>query len=206
MTLHPRLAAYIESVRSDETLVLPDRKDALEDLADYIAAIADSGSPAQLVFICTHNSRRSHLTQIWATVAAAVHGVPAACYSGGTEVTAFNPRAVAALERAGFDITNPGGDNPHYIVRFATDAPGIVCFSKTYDDDTNPTSGFCAVMTCDDADKNCPFIPGATRIPVRYEDPKVSDGTPEESVRYDERTRQIAAEMFYVMHKVSEKA
>ncbi len=205
MRLRTQLAAYTESVLANTSRVPPQRKDVLDNLAAYVAENASADKPAQLVFICTHNSRRSHLAQIWATVAAAVHGLPVVSYSGGTEVTAFNPRAVAALERAGFAVANRGGDNPRYTITYAPDAPGIVCFSKTYDDDTNPTSGFAAVMTCDDADKNCPFIPGATRIAVRYEDPKVADGTPEESARYDERTRQIAAEMFYVMQQVAER-
>ena len=59
-------------------------------------------------------------------------------------------------------------------------------------------------MTCSDTDQNCPFIPGASlRIPITYEDPKEADGTDYESVRYDERCKQIATEMFYLMSQVN---
>jgi len=205
MKLFPSLQAYVDKVLSADPPVAEDRVDVLDQLADYIADAAIDRRAAKLVFICTHNSRRSHLAQIWATVAAGYYGIPAVSYSGGTEVTAFNPRAVAALKRAGLriDVSDPRGDsgdvdNPHYLVSFSADVPAIECYSKLYDGPDNPHEDFAAVMTCDHADENCPFIPGATRIAVRYNDPKSADGTPEESERYDERTRQIAAEMFYV--------
>ena len=205
MNLFPGLQAYVDEVLSSDPPVAPDRICALDVLAGYIASRVNKDHPAQLVFICTHNSRRSHLAQIWTTVAAAYYGIPVASYSGGTEVTAFNPRAVAALRRAGFriEVSDPRSDssdvdNPHYLVSFSADVPAIECYSKLYDDPDNPHWDFAAVMTCDHADEHCPFIPGATRIAVRYDDPKSADGTSEETFRDDERTRQIAAEMFFV--------
>jgi len=158
------------------------------------------------MFICTHNSRRSHLSQIWASTAAAYYGVPGVeTYSGGTEATAFNPRAVAALKRAGFEISHSATqDNPHYTVRFHDNAPAMECFSKVYKQPPNPTADFCAIMTCAQADKNCPVVRGATlRIGVPYEDPKAFDGTPEEAAKYDERCQQIAREILYVFANAS---
>ena len=207
MNLFPGLQAYVDEILADESLIGAERLGALNELAEYIASAVRAKRTARLVFICTHNSRRSHLAQIWATVACAQYDLSVVSYSGGTEATAFNPRAVAALERAGFQIAVRGNGrhsdstsaaNPHYLVSFSADVPAIECYSKLYDDPDNPHSDFAAVMTCDHADENCPFIPGATRIAVRYDDPKSADGTPEEAARYDERTRQIAAEMFYV--------
>jgi arsenate reductase len=107
---------------------------------------------------------------------------------------------VAALQRTGFKIDSPGGENPHYQVAFAETQSLLVCYSKTFDDVVNPKSGFAAIMTCSDADENCPFIPGAAfRLPLTYDDPKVADGTPEETARYDERVRQIGREILYAM-------
>jgi hypothetical protein len=58
-------------------------------------------------------------------------------------------------------------------------------------------------MTCSEADKNCPVVRGAAvRVALPYEDPKVADGTPAEAARYDERSRQIATEMFYLFSEV----
>ncbi len=117
-------------------------------------------------------------------------------FSGGLEVTAFNPRAMAAVERAGFVIDAPGGDNPHVRVTFATDRPAIEAFSKKYGDPFNPQRDFAAVMTCSHADASCPLVLGASlRVSVPYEDPKASDGTPDETATYDARSKQIATEM-----------
>ena len=59
-------------------------------------------------------------------------------------------------------------------------------------------------MTCDHADENCPFIPGCdVRLPIRYEDPKAFDDTPLEAEKYDERSLQIANEMFYAFKNIN---
>lgn len=180
-----------------------DRKAILQPLIDYLQTKVDQGGVAHLNFICTHNSRRSQLAQVWAQTAAYYFGVPATCYSGGVEVTAFNERAVASLKRSGFRIASKGEGNPEYQVYYSEDRPPIRAFSKLYDDPENTAPVFAAVMTCSDADENCPFIPGTeVRIPLRYEDPKEFDGTPEEAKRYDERSRQIASELFYVFSKI----
>lgn len=199
--MYPSIYSYIQSLTPEMKLIPRPRQELLLRLAEQVQP------GASLTFICTHNSRRSHFGQIWAAVAAAWYGVEGVkTYSGGTEATAFNPRAVAALERAGFRVENPGGANPVYQVFFSETRPPLECFSKTFDDPVNPASGFAAVMTCSDADENCPFIPGAAvRIPLTYEDPKEADGTPEETARYDERCRQIAVEMFYAFALLTQK-
>jgi arsenate reductase len=204
-TMYPRLTTYLESTIEEVDAIPQERKDQLKKIALFIRTKKQSNEPANLTFICTHNSRRSHMSQIWATTAAAYFGIEEGIYtySGGTEATAFNPRAVAAIERAGFKVDNPGGDNPRYQVAFADNFPRMECFSKKYDDQANPQENFVAIMTCSEADKNCPFIPGATlRVPIPYLDPKEADGTAEEAAIYDERCKQIATEMFYIMSQV----
>lgn len=188
-----------EELLAEAALIPQPRQELLNRLTSYLVQKLANNEPISLNFICTHNSRRSHLGQIWAAVAAAYFGFEnVATFSGGTESTAFNPRAVAALEKAGFEIKNPGGENPHYEVRFALDTPPLICFSKTYDDPANPKTKFAAIMTCSDADENCPFIPGAElRLPLTYEDPKIADDTPEEAAHYNERLRQIGREILY---------
>ena len=183
------------------------RREPLDELARFIATQRARGEPARLLFICTHNSRRSHLGQIWAAVAAAVHGVDGVeTFSGGTEVTAFDPRAVEALRRAGIAIETADADaqNPRYQVSFAASRPPLAAFSKKYDDPPNPTAEFAAVMTCSEADRSCPFVRGAAlRVALPYVDPKESDGTPHEAATYDERSHQIASEMFYLLSRVA---
>ena len=181
------------------------RREKLQQLASYVDSRKGSDRIA-LNIICTHNSRRSHLAQIWAATAAYYHGVAGVeTFSGGTEATAFNPRAVAAIRRAGFQVEAGEGDNPVYILTYATDAEPLQCFSKVYDHELNPQSKFAAIMTCSDADEYCPFIPGVElRLPLTYDDPKEADDTPEETARYDERVRQIGREILYAFSLVNE--
>ncbi|MBK6947106.1 MAG: protein-tyrosine-phosphatase [Haliscomenobacter sp.] len=195
----------MDSILLEISRITPERKQALSQIARFVEEQKKAENPVNLTFICTHNSRRSHMSQIWASVAVFCYGIDGVeMYSGGTEATAFNPRAVAAMDRAGFRIQNPGGENPHYLVVYSDQSAALECFSKTYDDPFNPKQHFAAVMTCSEADKNCPLVAGASdRISIPYEDPKEADGTPEETARYDERCAQIAAEMFYVFSQVN---
>ena len=201
MEVYPELAATIEKAK---TLPLSEeRKKVLQELIDYIQGKKESGAPVQLNFICTHNSRRSQFSQLWAQTIADMMGVAIFSYSGGVEVTAFNERGIASVERAGFRVSQEGEENPRVALKYAEDADPIIAFSKIYDDEHNPKEGFAAVMTCSHADENCPYISGAeTRIPVRYEDPKAFDGTDQEAEKYDERSLQIASEMIYVFSNI----
>lgn len=198
----PALASTIEKARK---LEIPEvRKDVLKPLIEYIQSKIDQGKDINLNFICTHNSRRSQFSQVWAKTAADYFGVLANCYSGGVEVTAFNERAVESIKRSGFRVSSKGETNPVYFVFNSDDNDEpISAFSKLFDDPINKSDQFAAVMTCSHADENCPFIPGTEkRIPVRYEDPKEFDGTPQEAERYDERSMQIASEMCYVFSNI----
>ncbi len=204
VALLPAVAASLASLQAGFDAVPPERKQSLEKLALFVRARRSSGETARLLFICTHNSRRSHLGQVWASAAAAYYGVDGVeAYSGGTETSAFNPRAMAALERAGFQLASPGGDNPHVMVTYARGRPPLEAFSKKYDDPFNPKEGFAAVMTCSVADKACPIVHGSSlRVVLPYDDPKAADGTPEESAVYDRRSRQIGTEMMYLFSRV----
>lgn len=125
-------------------------------------------------------------------------------YSGGVEVTAFNPRAVAAMRRAGFLICDAEGENPRYAVRWSDNSREIECWSKTYDDPANPAKDFIAVMVCTDAEQNCPFVAGAShRFSLSFEDPKESDGTPHETETYDARVAEIGREMAFLFQQIS---
>lgn len=200
------LSTYVAARSAEFAQIPPERRPFLQELALYVRSGVAAGKPVRLTFVCTHNSRRSHLAQIWAQTAAAHYGVDGVeTYSGGTEATAFNPRAVAALRRAGFDIPEPvPAANPRYQVRYRADRPALECFSKVYDQPPNPRSEYCAVMTCTQADQACPIVAGAAwRIALPYDDPKAFDGKPEESAQYDARCRQIAREMLYAFAQVT---
>ncbi len=204
MPLYPNLQTYVERLIREKDLIAPDRRPVLESLSKYVVSRRKKQAPVWLNFICTHNSRRSQMCQVMGTLAARWYGLERlACFSGGTEATACNPRTIDAFRRAGFEVQDPGGDNPRYRVSFATGTDPLICFSKTWDHPDNPREGFAAVMTCDEASEACPFIPGADgRISLTYQDPKTSDGTPAEKARYDERLLQIGRELFFALGRV----
>jgi len=199
--LNERLQQYVAARVGEFDNIPAQRQSQLRKLASYIRDKVKIDQPARVTFICTHNSRRSQICQVWAATAAAYYGIPRVePYSGGTEVTAFNSRAAAALRRAGFAIEDSGrGQNPHYRVRFHDSGTGLECFSKVYHDQSNPKTDFCAVMTCSQADKQCPIVQGASkRISLPFDDPKAFDGKPQETSKYDERCEQIARELLFV--------
>lgn len=199
----------IDRVETASTELSPQRVAKLDLAAEKIAAELKSEGSVTMAFICTHNSRRSHLAQIWATVAAAKFGLENVhCVSGGTETTACNPRIVASLRRAGFDIetVNQDAANPTYQLRYAESEPTISLSSKRFQDATAGAGRFMAMLCCSDADEKCPNISGAiARVALHYKDPKASDGTPLESDTYDERRDEIGAEMMYLMKRVAEQ-
>jgi len=202
------LQPLVAELQSEFDQIPEERREALGEIAAHIRERREAGEPARLTFICTHNSRRSHLAQVWAAAAARAYGVPQIeSFSGGTEATACNPRTVRALRRAGFSVTTtePEADNPVYHVQFSASQAPLRCFSKVYHHEDNPQQDFAAVMTCSDADERCPFVAGcAIRVAIPYVDPKVSDDTDAEAATYDERLRQIGREMLFMMSRAGE--
>jgi arsenate reductase len=189
----------------DFETIAAERKIILQPLIDFIQNKATNQQEIRLNLICTHNSRRSHLSQVWAQTAAAHYNIQNVfCYSGGTEATALFPMAAKTLEQSGFKIkTIAIGNNPIYSIKYADNEHPIIGFSKTYDDYFNPQSEFAAILTCSQADGGCPFIAGAEiRIPITFEDPKAFDNTPQQAEKYQERSLQIATEMCYVFSQI----
>src|SRR5699024_9540725 len=103
--MYKKLQEYISELEDGFNGIPASRKEELQKLAHFINRKVQKKEPIKLLFICTHNSRRSHFAQIWTSTAAYYYGVEEVkTYSGGTEVTAFNPRAVTAIKRAGFEV------------------------------------------------------------------------------------------------------
>lgn len=195
----------IVELKSRESEIPTERKDLLKQFAVYISGKLSRGEEANLIFICTHNSRRSHISQIWAQTASEYYGIKnVVCYSGGTEVSEFNSSAIKALVEAGFIIKKEeNSPNPVYLVSYSDERPPVKCFSKIYSDPFNPQLDFTAIMTCSDADENCPIVHGASeRFPIRYTDPKIYDNTEIENEKYKDTINQIGIEMLYVFKNV----
>lgn len=204
--LFPALDTTVARLKSELDKIPTERKEILQKLSQFIQNKIKGKQKVYLNFICTHNSRRSHIAQLWAQAAAHYYGLAGvACFSGGTETTAFNHRAVKAMRDVGFEINMvKDGDNPTYEARYTPDAPPIIAFSKKYDDPFNPVKDFAAIMTCSQADENCPLVLGASaRISLTYDDPKNFDGTLQEEAKYKERVLQIGREILYACHQAN---
>ena len=198
------LSKTIEIVK--EIFVSIERQAVLQPLVDYIQNKVNLQEQIRLNFICTHNSRRSHLSQIWAQTMAFHFNIKNVfCYSGGTEATAMFPKVAETLTNQGFEIQKISDiENPVYAVKFDENQHPIICFSKTYFDEFNPKTNFSAIMTCNNADEGCPMVFGAdSRFPIKYDDPKAFDGTELMNEKYAERSLQIASEMYYVFSQIN---
>ncbi|MFT4830501.1 MAG: arsenate reductase [Psychroserpens sp.] len=201
--IFPELHDTIQSLAFET--ITKERLEVLWPLIDYIQKKVEKREQINLNFICTHNSRRSHLAQVWAQTGAFYYGVGQVfCYSGGTEATALFPMSAATLKDHGFKVTSLSKEpNPIYAIKYAQNEHPIIGFSKTFNAEFNPKSNFVAVMTCSQADAGCPLILGAEkRIPITYEDPKAFDGTPLQIAKYRERSLQIATELTYVFSQI----
>ncbi|MCF7567361.1 protein-tyrosine-phosphatase [Sabulilitoribacter arenilitoris] len=198
-SLFEAISKTIESL--DVALISKERQVILNPLTGYLKDKIKANNPIRLNFICTHNSRRSHLSQVWAQTMAAYYNVNnVSCYSGGTEATAMFPKVGETLINQGFQILKlSDGNNPIYNIKFSENEPGVIAFSKEFGSDFNPSSDFAAIMTCSSADEACPMVSGCDkRIAITYGDPKKSDGTPQQTEAYFERSLQIATEMKFV--------
>ncbi len=207
-TSKPTLFLEIENLIKElnHQTISNERKEVLQQLTDFIQSKVSENQEIRINFICTHNSRRSHLSQVWAQTMANYFNIKNVfCYSGGTEATALFPLVAETLQNSGFQInTISKNDNPVYSIKYADNEHPIIGFSKKLDDDFNPKSEFAAIMTCDSANEACPFVPGAEkRIPITFEDPKAFDNTPQQSEKYKERSMQIATEMFYIFSQIN---
>lgn len=202
--MYSKIAAFINTL--DTHTVSEERKKVLRPLIDFIKSKVRNHEDISLNFICTHNSRRSHLSQIWAQAIAHHFNIKNVfCYSGGTEATAMFPMISETLINTGFEIIAIAqGENPVYSIKYDDRKHPIIGFSKKLDHHFNPNSNFAAIMTCSSADVGCPFVPGAEkRIPITFEDPKVFDNTPEQTEKYIERSTQIATELLYVFSQIN---
>ena len=208
--MHPQQPALFADIinmidQLKAATITAERKAVLQPLIDFISTKVVSNAEIRLNFICTHNSRRSHLSQVWAQTLAYHFGINNVfCYSGGTESTALFPVVAETLTQQGFEIlTLSEGKNPIYSIKYGENEHPIIGFSKKFDGDFNPKSQFAAIMTCAQADDDCPYIAGAEkRFPTPFEDPKAFDNTPQQLEKYKERSLQIATELFYVFAQV----
>lgn len=203
-------------IKEDDSFISEERKAKLEEIIQYAKSKINENKDLNLTFICIHNSRRSHFSEVWFHIASLFHNLKVNTSSGGTSETACNYRVISSFNRFGFDVTstlstkNENGveiissdTNPLYTFDFKGQSKFL--FSKVFNCDYNPNSNFVAVMVCSEAETNCPYVFAAdSRISMPFSDPSEFDGTELESEGYDKKSIEIALEMFYLVSKIKE--
>jgi hypothetical protein len=204
--LFPSLASYCQALEQQFDQILPARKQQLLVLSHYLSDQIQQGKTPAVTVICTHNSRRSHLAQLWLAVAADYYQRPTiSSFSGGTEISAFNPRMVAALQRIGLKITAQDSSlaNPIYEVCWKDTMAPYLAFSKQYGDAPNPQKDFLALVVCSHADVHCPIVTGSTlKLALPYQDPKAFDDTDLEASEYTKTCALIGLEILFALQQL----
>jgi len=177
------------------------RTKLLKKIALQIASELKENREVNLNYICTHNSRRSQLAQVWSSYATNYFKLPnIQSFSGGTAVTSFHRNTVKTLQEVGFkfQILEFSHQNPEYLISYENSLNPILGFSKLYFDE-HIKKPFIAITTCSNADENCPFIADAVqRFHLPFNDPKNFDNTLYKSEKYLETTKQIAGEIHFI--------
>lgn len=204
--MNKNLTLLIEEIALEEALISLERKSELDEISQLISEHLIEEKHLDIVVVCTHNSRRSQLGEVWINTLAHRFGIKnITAYSGGMEETAFNIRMIKALRYLGFDIDEiEAGANPKYVLN-GVNMDDHLMFSKVYNHEVNPKIGYMAFMVCGDADENCPIIKGMKyRIPLRYKDPKAYDDTTYEREAYVDKVKEIGREMHYLLHQIKQ--
>ena len=197
--LNSRILDSIELIKKSSST--HSSKKELLKLIDYINNKINLDKEININFICTHNSRRSIFSQIWAKVFSDYYGLQKVrTFSGGTESTYVSQNVIKTLSSYGFIINKlDQKKNSNYEITYSSSKNKILIFSKKYDEISNPKKNFVAVTTCLSAKENCPFISGSEKIiSLSYDDPKKYDKISEPIKMYLNISNQIATDMNFV--------
>ena len=176
------LDKYIDNL--DDIILRDYQKRRVKKISEELRGEINSCN--KIVFICTHNSRRSQLCEVWGSILSKRFNLDLSFFSAGTEKTEVCGEAIKSLERAGMDFTIVGNN---ILIQNK-----IELHSKTLDEIKEDE--FISLITCSDAEKNCPIDPRSKKnIKLFYDDPKKYDGTKEESDEYDKTCKLIASEL-----------
>ena len=204
--INSTLITLIEDLLKEENLILSDRKKELLTLAKLCNSTLKEDNQLKFNVICTHNSRRSQLGQLWLRTAAVFFNINNVyTYSGGTEATAFNINMVNAIQSVGFQIEQLNNfENPKYQIQLSEfDNDKTLYYSKIYDESYNPQANYIAILVCNSAAETCPNVTGAKhRFVLPYNDPKTFDETNLEKKAYIDTVNEIGREVLFMMNQI----
>ena len=167
------------------------QKERLEKVINQINKLL--GSSRSIVFICTHNSRRSQFCEFWAKYFSNHYDKNLNIYSAGVEKTEVYNGVFKALLRCGVKKLNN---------KLVIDKQSIRLESKTLEE--IHLKSFISIINCSDAEKNCPIdFRSIANINLKYEDPKSFDGSSSEEDEYFNTSYLIARELNYIIRNIN---
>ncbi len=147
-----------------------------------------------VVFLCTHNSRRSQYCEIWGNYFSSVYKKSITFLSAGAVKTKVHKQIYKSLERVGVKVDRNSSINIENIT--------IIPFSKTLSDINKKQ--FISIMTCSNYEKTCPFDPRSLiNLQLFYKDPKRYDNSNREAEEYDKTSFMIACEINYILKNIN---
>jgi len=203
--MYPKIELIISKLLVSFDSIPSPRKQKLIELASHLKVALNSSNKLNLLFVCTHNSRRSHMGQVWGQLAANYYKMDNVnSFSAGTEVTELNSNVIEMIQKVGCKVsTFQNGSNPAYLIEFGQNQ-SLTCFSKLIEHESNPKAGFFAIMMCTEAEANCPFVPGAIhRIGLPFDDPKAYDNTLKVSDAYLSTFEEIGVQILYLFNQIN---
>lgn len=201
--LYPILFNYARDLFPEYDKIPFERRAVLEEIANYLIGGQQLDNTGKIIFIETDQKSRSILIHAWATAASYYYGIEnVEIHSGGISASAISQNAITALENAGFIIYKiQGGSNPEFEIKYSYNIKPLVLKSIKYNDKSNPGANFGSIIVCSNADINLPVVKGNNfRTSLYYFDPSAYDGNADASDLYLEKSKEIAAEMFYLFY------
>lgn len=206
MSIYPKIVDIIKQVENLSKSVT--HPNSSIEISNCILAAQQANKPLNLNFVCTHNSRRSQFSQVWAYTLSHYFGMTELLtFSSGTESTSVYRSVIDSLSNHGFKTKKlVSSENPKYSIRISDELEPLILFSKTISEVRQSAKQFIAIMTCSAADESCPIVLGASnRFKMTFEDPKHSDGSIHEGNTYDSKSIEIAITLFHIFEQVSSK-
>jgi protein-tyrosine-phosphatase len=195
----PEFSQYVTKQRRQLGRIAGVHATSIAVVAQHIVRNLEARGQLTLVFGCTHNSRRSILSEVWAHVALAGVHPRLRALSAGSDPQGVAPGTLGALARAGFTIS---ADEQRGWVATAGDLR-LALRSKRFADLELSDVGFGLVVNCSVLDESCPTVPGSFfRTPLIFDDPRAADGTLSADAAYDRCCAEIARTQFALADEV----
>ncbi|UZR93650.1 hypothetical protein [Chondrinema litorale] len=196
-----QLLDFIRERISEFDLIEPRRKQTLGLISELILPAALAGRNISFLFVCSDNSIRTQLCHIWIKAAAQYFSIQnLRFYSGGVSVKGIPQPLINTLKTAGFKVkVLTKTSNPHLAIKISKEQNLGVFYSKYINVKENPKENFCAIITCQDVERELNLnMRTYLKVTIPYDS---LEGLPEanEQKAYDLLSKKIAREMLYIM-------